>query len=143
MDMGRLIEQCRQSLGPGAKGGGGLLAWIRRSGGGRDYDRTCGRDDDFGFGQDYRLLLEQGRVVWGAVAQANTGLFVRGPRDLPANTVYSLDPHFDAAPEALRAIAHGVFEVKETTPPDPEVARMAALIADEKNHAHDIPLPRT
>jgi hypothetical protein len=36
----------------------------------------------------YQILLAQGRIVWEAIAQANTSLFRPGNNDLPCSVVY-------------------------------------------------------
>lgn len=86
-------------------------------------------------------LLREGRIVWGALVQANNQLFEPGPMDLPAMLVYSLDPHFDARPAELREIGAKVFALKGTQPADPELASLARLITDEVDRSMGLRLP--
>jgi Fe-S cluster assembly iron-binding protein IscA len=90
----------------------------------------------------YIELLRAGTVVWGCIAQANANLFAPGDRDHPANIIYSCTSAFDDNPGRLADIAHAVFQLKNTTPADPELATIAALITDEFNCAEKEPLPR-
>lgn len=90
--------------------------------------------------ENQRLLLEQGKVVWGALVQANNGLFEPGPEDLPAALAYSLDPHFDGRPQALRQIAAALFAHKGDQAPEP-LRRLAEWLADEVERAYNLPVP--
>ncbi|MET8751915.1 hypothetical protein ABZW32_17710 [Streptomyces sp. NPDC004667] len=52
------------------------------------------------------MLLAEGRLVWGALVQANNDLFGRGWVDLPAAVIYSPDTAvFDDSPDLLLDIA--------------------------------------
>ncbi|HEX8988256.1 MAG TPA: hypothetical protein VF816_09850 [Rhodocyclaceae bacterium] len=86
------------------------------------------------------LLLEKGLVVWGALVQANNGLFQAGEDDLPAALLYSTDPHFEARPQALRRIARELFAYKGGGAPAP-LKRIADMLADEYEVAFDVPVP--
>lgn len=59
------------------------------------------------------LLLAEGRLVWGALVQANSDLFVRGWHDLPAAVIYSPDTSvFDDSPDLLLDIARKLYQLK-------------------------------
>lgn len=88
-----------------------------------------------------RTLLSQGRVVWGALVQANNLLFEPGPLDHPAMLVYSLDTYFDARPRELRLIGSKVFALKGTAPDDPELNSLARLITEEVDRSMGLQLP--
>lgn len=88
-----------------------------------------------------RRLLAEGRIVWGALVQANNQLFAPGDLDLPAMLVYSLDPYFDARPAELRSIGSKVFALKGTEPADPELNSLARLITEEVDRSMGLRLP--
>ncbi len=64
--------------------------------------------------RDQRLLLEEGYVVWAAIIQANQMLFEPNGdhTNLPGAIIYSEEDAFDAEPDALIEIAHGMFDLK-------------------------------
>ena len=90
----------------------------------------------------YLPLAEKGRVVWAAIAQANDQIFSEGQHDLPCNTIFSTSPYFDARPHHLLRIADQIYKLKETTPADPVLAKVAAVITDEQNGVFNWRLPR-
>jgi hypothetical protein len=93
----------------------------------------------------YRLdhLLLEGKVVWGALVQANNLLFKVGPNDHPAMTIYAPDRSFDDRPEALKAIASRLFRLKNTTPEDRDERRLAAAITNEMERGMGWLVPRS
>ncbi|MFF7079606.1 hypothetical protein [Streptomyces lavendulae] len=59
------------------------------------------------------LLLAEGRMVWGAIVQANSDLFARGWHDLPAAVIYSPDTAvFDGSPDLLLDIARKLYPIE-------------------------------
>jgi len=80
-----------------------------------------------------RTLLSEGRIVWAALVMANNLMFRPGNEDCPGLLVYSLDPHFDARPQELRALAARIFELKQATPEDPALRNLAERIAGESD----------
>lgn len=76
-------------------------------------------------------LLKRGRVVWGAVVQANSLLFEPGRIDCPAAILYSLDSRVDQRPDVLTDAASMLFETKGRGVQDPEVRIFAEKLADE------------
>jgi Fe-S cluster assembly iron-binding protein IscA len=91
--------------------------------------------------REYRILMQHGEVVWGAIAQANIALYEPGAEDCPGNTVISPDRYFDDHPVHLMEIARSIYDLKDTAPHDPKLAPVAALITDERNNALNFPLP--
>ena len=129
-----LIEQCRDALrrersgllyhlglkpGPGA-GGAGVTEQLR---------------------PHYRILATKGHVVWGSIAQVNMRMFLEGDEDLPGVTVYSLDTHYDAAPQDLRTIGHACFQFKNTRPADAQYRPLAERLTNEFDQTARMPLP--
>jgi hypothetical protein len=92
-------------------------------------------------GKQQWLLHSEGNIVWAALVQANKLLFKPGKDDCPALLVYSPDPHFDARPHELRAIASAIFTLKNTTPPDQETRRIAQMVSDEMDRGMTCDLP--
>ncbi len=86
------------------------------------------------------LLLERGQVVWAALVQANSELFQEGPDNLPAALAYSVDPHFDGRPQALRYLARTLFAQRGTQAP-PHVQRITGFLEDELERAYNIVVP--
>lgn len=86
------------------------------------------------------LLLAEGKVTWGALIQANRALLEPGQQDHPAALLYSLDPHFDSRPQALRYIASELFAQKGQKAP-PVLQSIANWLADEADRAYNLPVP--
>ncbi|MFW2178409.1 MULTISPECIES: hypothetical protein [unclassified Moraxella] len=75
-------------------------------------------------------LYNHGRVVWASLVQANNKLFEFGNTiSCPAELIY--DKSGRTPPEQLREYAHQLFELKNTTPTDPELASYAKHITNE------------
>jgi Fe-S cluster assembly iron-binding protein IscA len=89
----------------------------------------------------YQMLLDGGRVVWGAIVQANRRAYMPGNDDLPAVVAFSPKPDLDNDPEALQDIAHRVFALRGQAPEEPNLARIARLISDETAEFHHERLP--
>lgn len=89
----------------------------------------------------YKVLVEQGTVVWGAMAQANAGIFQPGPRDLPGVTIYSPDSYYDEHPEELMAMCRAVALLKGYLPAERQFQAAANRMTDEKDTTPRITLP--
>ncbi len=80
------------------------------------------------------LLLQQGKIVYAHIVQANTILFNRFPPfDCPAHIVYSAEPYFMKHPEGLQDISWKIYGYKGQeldTIPD-EWKEVARVITDE------------
>ncbi|HEY6096338.1 MAG TPA: hypothetical protein VIU93_15465 [Gallionellaceae bacterium] len=87
------------------------------------------------------LLLQEGKIVWGALIQANKLLFSPGRDDCPALLVYSADPYFDSRPQELRQIGHSIFSLKDTIPDHPELEEVAQLVSDKMDRSMNFRLP--
>jgi hypothetical protein len=90
----------------------------------------------------YDILRKEGRVVWGALAQVNQGMFAPGPADLPGVTVYSTDAFYDENPQDLCEIGQACFEFKNTEPIESEFKPVALRLTDEHDFTMRMPLPR-
>lgn len=76
-----------------------------------------------------RVRARGGVPVRAALPQANAALFAPGPDDLPCLVVFGFDER--VGDDELRAVARKVSALKNTTPADPELARVAGLTTDE------------
>jgi hypothetical protein len=84
-------------------------------------------------------LIRSGTLTWGAMMQANMNLFKPGLQDHPAQTVYASNG--DAHPELLLRAARRLYQLKNTTPTNPEDRALAALISDEMDRNTGVKLP--
>ncbi len=92
---------------------------------------------------DQAALRDRGQVVWGQLVQANQILFDPSNRlTLPANVIYSLDPHFDGRVDLLDRMAHGLFAQKGSVPADRELREFVRVITDERERIMRQELPR-
>ena len=86
-------------------------------------------------------LLKEGRVVWGAVVQANTDLFDAGSQDQGAVIVYCAEGK--AGPELLRPVSDALMALRrisaEAMPPS--LAAIAAMLNAENEMVFDWPIP--
>jgi hypothetical protein len=80
----------------------------------------------------YPNIVNRGEVRWAAVIHANSTLFAPGEGDSGAQVVYAPA----GAPLArVRAWASACYAVKNTTPADPAVHRLADMLTDELERA--------
>lgn len=93
---------------------------------------TCCEDCDPGrLKPHYEKLAAKGRVVWGALTQANYQIYTAGQQDLPGIIAYSTDPYYDAHPQDLCETAAACFDLKNTVPADAEFRAIARRLTDE------------
>jgi hypothetical protein len=88
------------------------------------------------------LLLKEGKIMWGALIQANSLLFEPGDDDCPAFLVYSPDTYFDSRPQELHLIGRKIFSFKETNPSDPKLKEVARRVTDEAAYTMGFTLPK-
>jgi hypothetical protein len=135
-----LLESCRRSFGPPPRTFSFLTRcyhWVEPPG----WLLWNRKDRLWEIYRNRKGLLSCGSVVWGALIQANSMLFSRGPNDCPAAAVYSLDSFFDGEPEALREIARSLFALKGTAPADPTLRKLADDITDERERSMKLAVP--
>ncbi|MEV7541106.1 hypothetical protein [Streptomyces sp. NPDC089915] len=88
------------------------------------------------------LLLTEGRPVWGAIVQANSELFERGRRNLPAAVIYSPDAAaFDDRPDLLLDIARKLYRLKGIRQRNPELAVFSRMLASETDREMRLEVP--
>jgi hypothetical protein len=86
-------------------------------------------------------LVTRGKVVWGALVQANELLFRPGPNDCPANAIFSPDNDYDGEPLELGRLGHELFALKGTRPDDPVLRKVAADITNEMQRSFNFRIP--
>ncbi|MDR3351632.1 MAG: hypothetical protein LBO00_01165 [Zoogloeaceae bacterium] len=90
---------------------------------------------------NFPTLLRTGRVVWGALIQANGDLLQPGSRDLPAEVVYSIDG--SVQPNALTSVAQALFALRQQLPPqaDDALCRCANYLNAQTQRVFGWPVP--
>ncbi|MFC5500599.1 hypothetical protein ACFPOE_23855 [Caenimonas terrae] len=85
-------------------------------------------------------MLREGRVVWGAVVQANNALFQPGPMaGAPGEILY--DPQGRVPDADLHAMARMLLSLKGRRPDVPELASIAQYLGDEQVRVFGLDLP--
>jgi acetyl esterase/lipase len=84
---------------------------------------------------DMPLLMQKGRVVWGRVVQANTGLIEGKLEGAPLEVLY--DPRGLFPPEALSNIGRMLFQLKGEQAGDPDLQRYADHLQKEVTRLFD------
>jgi hypothetical protein len=94
------------------------------------------------FYEKQETLFRKGRIGWGALVEADDGVFARGDDDLPGVLLFSEDESFDARPAELAAIGARLAALKAaggTGSPDP--GRFAQNVRNDSGRPLGIPLP--
>jgi Fe-S cluster assembly iron-binding protein IscA len=132
MSAAALIADCQKRLDR-LRGSGG---WF--TSGGSSIDHGTYRSV---IGQYHDRVYYEGRVAWGALVQANEGLYTRGDWDSTGALVYSFDRHFDANPNQLERIAASVGALKKAMPKDPLLVAFAAEVRNDTPREIDRMVP--
>jgi hypothetical protein len=138
--MKSLINALRRSFGAGRLLQGGRWmkqvrteppAWLASSG------------DPVGiFYEKQETLFRKGRIGWGALVEADDGVFARGEDDLPGVLVYSEDEYFDARPAELAAIGARLVELKAAGAVGTfEPSRFAQSVRNDSGRPLGVPVP--
>jgi hypothetical protein len=89
---------------------------------------------------DLPTMLRSGRVVWGAIVQANKGLTdPEAGYSAPGDVLY--DPQGRISPGDLREFAQGLFALKGARPEDPDQRFYADHLAGELSVVRAWPMP--
>jgi Fe-S cluster assembly iron-binding protein IscA len=136
MDMfSQMMAECRWHFGSGQSG---ILRWL----GFKSWVVYDAQDVvPAALRPHYQILLDSGRVVWGAIAQVNNNMFRPGLDDLPGVVVYSADTQFDGHPQDLADVGRAAFALKNSEPFDPELKPVAARMTDEFDMTARLHLP--
>lgn len=93
---------------------------------------------------NWRLLLEHGKVALAVVVQANIRLFEEGRHNHPANVVYSAQPDAERRLPELFAIVEQLGYLKnQDFLLNEDEEYFSGLVADEMKSAFDVPLPKS
>jgi len=137
--MKSLINGLRRSFGAGRLLQGGRWmkqvraeppAWLSASG---DPVRI--------FYEKQETLFRKGRIGWGALVEADDGVFAPGGDDLPGVLVYSEDEHFDARPAELAAIGARLRELRNAGAAGGELARFAQAVRNDSGRPLGMTVP--
>ena len=108
--MKQLINALRRSFGAGRLLQGGR--WMKQVRSEPPSWMTAGGDPVRIFYEKQETLFRKGRIGWGALVEADDGVFAPGQDDLPGVLVYSEDDHFDARPMELAAIGARLLDLR-------------------------------
>jgi len=107
--MKQLINALRRSFGAGRLLQGGR--WMKQVRTEPPEWMTASGDPVRIFYEKQETLFRKGRIGWGALVEADDGVFAQGDDDLPGVLVYSEDEYFDARPAELAAIGARLLEL--------------------------------
>ena len=102
----------------------------------------CDKSDKlFGLFENTWNIINSGNIVWGHIVQANVLLFEKGSDDCPASVIFSPDPELSPSFEQLSAAAHSMFKLKNTTPDDERLRKIADKLTDEMERTFGVNVP--
>ena len=138
--MKTLIGTLRRSFGAGRLLQGGR--WMKQV-------RTeppawlAGGDDPLRlFYEKQETVFRKGRIGWGALVEADDGVFVRGDDDRSGLLVYSEDQYFDARPAELAAIGARLAALKTAGGVGAsELGRFAQFVRNDAGRPLGVPVP--
>ena len=94
------------------------------------------------FYEKQETLFRKGRIGWGALVEADDGVFARGEDDLPGVLVFSEDEYFDARPAELAAIGARLVELKAAGAVGTfEPSRFAQTVRNDTGRPLGVPVP--
>jgi hypothetical protein len=94
------------------------------------------------FYEKQETLFRKGRIGWGALVEADDGVFARGEDDLPGVLVYSEDEYFDARPAELAAVGARLVELKAAGAVGTfEPSRFAQSVRNDSGRPLGVPVP--
>jgi hypothetical protein len=138
--MKQLINALRRSFGAGRLLQGGR--WMKQVRAEPPAWMTASGDPVRIFYEKQETLFRKGRIGWGALVEADDGVFAQGEDDLPGVLIYSEDEYFDARPAELAAIGARLLELKTAGPGGPvELSRFAQLVRNDSGRPLGVMLP--
>lgn len=103
----------------------------------------CDKSDElFALFENKKKVIHYGNIVWGNIVQANTLLFEQGSSDCPASVIFSPDPNVDLSFEQLSSAASDMFELKNTTPDDERLRKIADTLTNEMERTFGVNVPK-
>ena len=93
--------------------------------------------------KDRQLLVQEGRLVWAHIVQANTMLFEAGNVDCPACVVIGDDESVDGRILSLKTAGSDIFAMKGKVAEhdDPSLKPFAEMVTDEKARPMGMAIP--
>jgi len=91
-------------------------------------------------------IRRTGKIIYGALVQANNLLFEPGTQNSPGNMIYSHDPYYKAHPHELLRLASGLFSFKGDKGLSDETLQAIADILEnemDRNLYSELPLEYT
>jgi hypothetical protein len=138
--MKQLINALRRSFGAGRLLQGGR--WMKQVRAEAPAWMTASGDPVRVFYEKQETLFRKGRIGWGALVEADDGVFARGDDDLPGVLLFSEDEYFDARPAELAAIGARLLELKSAGAVGAfELSRFAQLVRNDSGRPLGVPVP--
>ncbi len=138
--MKQLINALRRSFGAGRLLQGGR--WMKQVRTEPPAWMTASGDPVRIFYEKQETLFRKGRIGWGALVEADDGVFAQGDDDLPGVLVYSEDEYFDARPAELAAIGARLLELKAAGAVGAfELSRFAQLVRNDSGRPLGVAVP--
>jgi hypothetical protein len=138
--MKSLIAALRRSFGAGRLLQGGR--WMKQVRSEPPAWMTASGDPVRIFYEKQEALFRKGRIGWGALVEADDGVFARGEDDLPGVLVYSDDEYFDARPAELAAIGARLMALKAAGAVGAfELSRFAQLVRNDSGRPLGVAVP--
>ena len=92
------------------------------------------------FYEKQETLFRKGRIGWGALVEADDGVFAQGEDDLPGVLLFSEDEYFDARPAELAAIGAKLVELRAIGSGS-EASRFAQAVRNDSGRPLGVPVP--
>ena len=92
------------------------------------------------FYEKQETLFRKGRIGWGALVEADDGVFAQGEDDLPGVLLFSEDEYFDARPAELAALGAKLVELKAIGSGS-EASRFAQAVRNDSGRPLGVPVP--
>ena len=136
--MKQLIAALRRSFGAGRLLQGGR--WMKQVRTEPPAWMTANADPVRIFYEKQETLFRKGRIGWGALVQADDGVFARGEDDLPGVLLFSEDEHFDARPAELAALGQRLMALKAAGGSS-DAGRFGQLVRNDSGRPLGVPVP--
>ncbi len=138
--MKQLINALRRSFGAGRLLQGGR--WMKQVRTEAPAWMTASGDPVRIFYEKQETLFRKGRIGWGALVEADDGVFTAGNDDLPGVLIYSEDEYFDARPGELAALGARLLELKSAgAGSTSELSRFAQLVRNDSGRPLGVAVP--
>ena len=138
--MKQLINALRRSFGAGRLLQGGR--WMKQVRTEPPAWMTASGDPVRIFYEKQETLFRKGRIGWGALVEADDGVFAQGEDDLPGVLIYSEDEYFDARPAELAAIGARLLDLKSAGAAGAfELSRFAQLVRNDSGRPLGVAVP--